>query len=195
MREEAEREWENTKFVASAFAGSKGLSSVNAQDKNRREREQTERIERRDKIIRAVVFGSDPDKNGPTKGLPMQVARTVEELADQLEKDLRGEKDWHDQVVEAHEKRVQQNYEDRMRQLQEFREAHIQKYGDRPIIGGTDVIEGLSRDEVQDRIRKRQEETARRLSTQRTYPEAFDPKMSQFRQKWASLRNPKRGGG
>lgn len=195
MREEAEREWENTKFVASAFAGSKGLSSVNAQDKQRREREQTERIERRDKIIRAVVFGVDPDKgSGPTKGLPMQVARTVEELADQLERDLRGEKDWHDQVVEAYEKRVQQEYQDRMQQLQEFREAHIQKYGDRPIIGGTDVIEGLSRDEVQERIRKRQEETARRLSTQRAYPEAFDPKMAQFRQKWASLRSPKRGG-
>lgn len=194
MHETAEREWENTKFVASAFAGSKGLSAVNSQDKQRREKDQNARISRRDEILRVVVLGQIAQKDDPIRGAPMKVARTVEELASQLEKDLRGEKDWHDTVVEEHERRAQQAYEDRLRQLQEMRESHVQKYGDRPVIGGTDVLEGLTPNEVRERVNRRQQETARRLSTQKAYPEAFDPQMAQFQQKWTSIRSSKSRG-
>lgn len=38
----------------------------------------------------------------------VQVARTVEELANQLQKDLRGERDWHDEVVAAATKQPSQ---------------------------------------------------------------------------------------
>jgi hypothetical protein len=188
----AEREWENAKFIAGAFAGSKGLSSVNAQDKQRREKEQNERIARRDEIVRTAVFGQSKQE-GPIKGVPMKVARSVEELADQLEKDLKGEKDWHDQVVEEHERKAQQAYEDRMSQLQEFREAHVERYGDKPIIGGTDVLEGLTQEDVQRRMRKRQQATIERLSSTQSpqaYPE-FDPKLAPVRQKWAHRVKPK----
>jgi hypothetical protein len=198
-RETTEREWENAKFIAGAFAGAKGLSSVNSQDKQRREKDSNDRVARRDKILRAIVLGESYDGDGEAKkGAPVKVARTVEELADQLEKDLRGEQDWHDKVVEEHERRSREEYDGRQRQLVEFREAHIEKYGDKAVVGGVDVLEGLTREEVQERITKRQADTARRLASQRAFPEAHDPKLDQFRQKWASaerppLARPKRG--
>lgn len=190
VRELAEREWENSKFVAGAFAGSKGLSSVNSQDKQRREREQNEKVDRRDKILRSVVLGEDVQRSDAIKGAPMKVARTVEELADQLEKDLRGEKDWHDMVVEEHERAAREEYDSRIRQLQEFREAHVQRYGDRPVVGGTEMFQGLTQEEVRERIRQRQNNAANQLAAERAYPEAFNPKLSQFRQKWADVHRP-----
>lgn len=190
MRETQEREWENAKFIAGAFAGSKGLSSVNSQDKQRREKDQNDRLARRDKVLRSVVFG-ESDEDTVRQGRPMKVARTVEELADQLEKDLRGEQDWHDQVVAEHERKAREEYDRRQQRLQEFREAHVEKYGDQAVIGGTEVIEGLTSEQVEQRLRKRREETARRLSSQPAYPEMNDPRLDDFHQKWANVNKPK----
>lgn len=186
LRERMEREWENAKFVASAMAGSKGMSQVNSRDKQRREQEHNERYSRRDKILRAAVLGEHILDEDAKKGAPMQVARTVEELADQLEKDLKGEKDWHDQVVEAHEKRSREEYQGRIQRLQQMQQSHIEKYGPRPVVGGTDGFDGLTADEVKARITKRQQRTAERLAgAQEAFPEAFDPKLAGFMDKWA----------
>lgn len=190
LRETSEREWENAKFIAGAFAGSKGLASVNSQDKQRRERDQSDRMSRRDRILRAVVLGEEYRDGDAKKGAPVKAARTVEELADQLEKDLRGEQDWHDKVVQEHERRAREDYDTRMQRLQEFRSAHVEKYGDRAVIGGVDVLEGLTQEQVQQRIERRRQETARRLASQQAYPEAHDPKMAQFREKWANVERP-----
>ena len=188
QREVVEREWENAKFIAGAFAGSKGLSPINSQDKQRRERERNERTDRRDKILRSVVLGEDTSgKSTPEKVAPLKVARTVEELADQLEKDLRGEKDWHDRVVDAHYSRIREQQEHRKQQLQEIRDAHVAQYGDKPIIGGTEVV-GLSQEDVTSRIQERRRKVAQRLTSQG--PKIEDPKMAHFYEKWTNLRRP-----
>jgi hypothetical protein len=73
------------------------------------------------KILSDRVMHIDKWENGqlevgapPTAGaLPpvIVMARTVEDLATQLEKDLSGEKDFHDQVVDAHERLTVPNIE------------------------------------------------------------------------------------
>src|SRR5690606_19446637 len=103
QNDQAERDWENTKFVDSAMAG-KGINKIYSQDKRRRQSEKEAKIERREKIIRFALLNEPLD--GPIQG-PIKVARTVEELNTQLERDLKGEQDWHDRVISAHENRLQ----------------------------------------------------------------------------------------
>lgn len=183
-----EQEWENAKFIASATTGSKGMSKVNAQDKQRRERDESERFKRRDEVLRAVIFG-EKSSTDAKKGAPVKAAHTVDELATQLEKDLTGEKDFHDMVVEAHEKRIQETRNQRDQQLQKLRQAHVKRYGDKAVVGGADTtLRGLTPAEVAARIQQRQERTARRLAAHEAHPEMFDPKMSQFHEKWASAK-------
>lgn len=183
QKETAEREWENAKFVASAMAG-KGMSKVHAQDKRRREEEQEARIDRRDKIIRLALLGEVPEKEG--QGYTMQVARTVEELADQLERDLRGERDWHDEVVAAHETRVRQERNAKIERLRTMQADYEERYGDAPILGGTD-LSGLSQAEVKERIERRRQFMAQRMAARQVRPEFTelqDPRMHRFMEKW-----------
>jgi len=184
LRDQHERDWENAKFIASATAGSKGMAQVNGRDKQRREQEQNERVARRDKVLRVAVLGEG--SSGEAKvGASMKVARTVEELASQLEKDLKGEKDWHDQVVEAHERRAREEYQQRVERLRGMQESHIERFGPRPVVGGVDSFQGMTEAEVRARIARRQEQTAEKLArAQEEFPEAFDAKLAQFQTKW-----------
>ena len=186
-KETAEREWENAKFVASSMAG-KGMSKIHAQDRRRREQERDDRFERRDKVIRLAVFGEDPEST-TADGAVVTVARTVEELSDQLEKDLRGEKDWHDGVVEAHEHRVRDQHRQRAAYIQSLQDRHQKAFGERSLVGSTD-LKGLTPQEVQFRVERRRQITAQRLSAQQVYPELHDPKMAEFAQKWGHNQLP-----
>lgn len=183
MREQAEREWENAKFVASAMAG-KGMNRVHSQDKRRREKEKTDRQERRDRILRFALFNESPETGGPGKAA-MKVARTVEELAEQLEKDLKGEKDWHDMVVDEYEQRVRTQRESRVQQIRQRFAEHQQEYGGRQVVGGTDFA-GLSKEEVQYRISRRRQIAAQRLAQGHALPE-HDPKVAAFLDKWMTV--------
>jgi len=183
----SEQAWENAKFVASSMAGSKGMSKVNAQDKQRREREEKERFTQRDKILREVVLG-EARSSDAKKGAPVKAAQTVEELASQLEKDLRGEKDFHDMVVDAHERRIRDAQQQRQQQLQKLRNAHVKRFGDKPVIGGMDSFMGLTPDEVQKRIDQRRERTVRRLAAAEARPSEYDPKLAKFHEKWSSAK-------
>lgn len=181
-KETEESDWDNAKFVASATAG-KGMAKVNAQDKRRKEEERDSRLERRDKILRLALFGEDPESDQQDKS-NMAVARTVEELASQLEHDLKGEKDWHDQVVEAHEKRVREGYLLRAQQIEKMRDDFRSKHGDMPVMGETRINQGLTPKEVDDRIRKRREGAAERLSRAQKHAAFSDPARSEFLEKW-----------
>jgi len=181
LKEQAEREWENTKFVASAMAG-KGMNKIYSQDKRRRQSERDQKVERREKIIRYALLNEPLE--GSIQG-PVRVARTVEELSHQLEKDLRGEQDWHDKVISDHENRIHQGYQDRMDHVRQLREEHIEKYGDRAIIATTE-IGGLNPKDVQKRIKARQEAITKGLVTQSRFPELVDEKTAKFADKWMS---------
>jgi len=184
QRDIAEREWENAKFVASSMAG-KGMSKIHAQDKRRREEETNTKFERRDKIIRLALLGDTGDQDD-AQGPTMQVARTVEELAVQLEHDLKGERDWHDDVVAAHESRVLADRTAKMDRLRQLQSDYEEKYGDSPVIGGTEMT-GLSPAEVNERITRRRQLMAQRLAARQVVPafqELQDPRMGQFMDKW-----------
>lgn len=182
LREQAEREWENAKFVASAMAG-KGMNRVHSQDKKRREQEQTERQERKDKILRFALLGEPLEQ--AAKGVPVKVARTVEELASQLTRDLKGEKDWHDLVVDAYEAQVRDERQQKEQRLQELRRGFEERYGETSIVGGASE-EGLSPEEVKHRIERHRQLSAQRLAAQQVYPELFDEKAAEFSNKWHS---------
>jgi hypothetical protein len=187
LRETSEREWENAKFVASAMAG-KGMNRVHSQDRRRRDKEREDRLERRDRILRFALLGEPMESEN--KGAPVMVARTVEELTTQLEKDLKGEKDWHDLVVEAHERRAQEARQQRAVQLQSLQQNFENAYGPHRLVGHTD-LQGLTPEEVRFRIERRQQLMAQRVSAQQVHPELMDPKMAEFQDKWSSTsRNP-----
>lgn len=158
-----ERDWEHAKFVASSMAG-KGIQKVYNRDHDRHRKEAEERIARKDKLLRHIFEGT-PIEDGKTlrNGQVVTVAQTVEELADQLDKSLRGEKDWHDQVVEAHERRVREQNQAQHAQLRAMASEAADRFGDLSIVGGTDLT-GLPSEEVQARIQRSKQLQAQALA-------------------------------
>lgn len=181
--EEHERDWENAKFVGSCMVG-KGISKVYHQDNERRKKEREERLARKDRLLRQVFLGeSIDDKTKQLQGAVLVAARSVDELAEQLEKDLRGEKDWHDQVVEAQEKRIRHNVQGRRDHLELLAKSHEQEFGRRSLTGGTDIT-GLTPVEVQERILRSRQLEAQAAARGMVHPELADPKMGDFLDKW-----------
>jgi hypothetical protein len=179
--EQHERDWENAKFIGSCFAG-KGLNRVYSQDSDRRQKEKEERIARKDKLLREVLLGEKiPEKSAQLPGAVITMPRTVEELANQLEKDLRGEQDWHDKVVEQHEKRIREQYQARQRQQEEAAKGNAARFGNYDVIGGSEV-QGLTPQEVEERIRHSKQIRAQNAARMQVVP--FDEKTEMFLDKW-----------
>jgi len=177
-RESIEREWENAKFIGACFAG-KGISKVYNQDIRRRRDDLSAKRTRKDQILRHVVLGAPMDDNVLHKdGQVVIAAQTVDQLADQLSKSLKGEKDWHDEVVAAIEDRQQREYLEQQARLQALAEENEARYGGRGLIGATE-LGGLSIEDVAKRIEARQRAAARQV-----LPEMMDPKSSEFLNKW-----------
>lgn len=181
-KENAEREWENSKFIASSMAG-KGMSKVYAQDRRRRQTERDETLARRDRIIRFALLNESQPTSG-SQGGHVTVARTVEELATQLERDLKGEKDWHDMVVDQYEQQARVSRDRQLQSIQERQQEHQAEFGDLGVLGGTHNMDGLTPAEVRARIAQRRELTAQRMANSR--PELHDPKMVSFLDRWAN---------
>ncbi len=180
--EEAEREWDNAKFIGSCFAG-KGIQKIYQQDTDRRQKDKQDRFSRKDRLLRQVLLGEKIlEANKQLQGAILTVPHTVEDLAGQLEKDLKGEKDFHDSVVEAHEKRIRDNLAARQNQVRELVKKHDQDFGDHRVVGRTD-FHGLSAAEVQERVLRRKQLEAQHAARQMVHP-ANDPKSAQFLDKW-----------
>jgi len=148
-----EREWENAKFVGSCMAG-KGVQKVYNQDRDRHRKEAEERIARKDKLLRHVLEGIPMDDGKTVRnGQVVNLAQTVEQLAEQLDRSLRGEKDWHDKVVEEHETRVRDQIEQKKQQFKALAEASAEKFDGKQLYGGSDA-QGLTPQQVQERIQR-----------------------------------------
>lgn len=183
VKDNSEREWENAKLVASAMAG-KGMSKVYTQDKQRRKTEAEDRAARKDKVLRFALLAEPMDKSG--NNAVITAARTVEELATQLTKDLKGEKDWHDTVVADAERRVQNQINQRKDQIQRFQDEALAKYGENHSLVGSVSMAGMTPEEVKSSIAKRRQLAAKRLAEQQeAFPELHDPKVNTFYEKWA----------
>jgi hypothetical protein len=86
----------------------------------------------------------------------VMVANTVEELADQVQRSLRGEKDWHDEVIEQHEAQLRAKQQERQQQVVQMAETRRQEMGGKDIIGQTNLT-GLTAQEVSELMRQRRE--------------------------------------
>lgn len=182
IRDTAEREWDNAKFIGSCFAG-KEIQKIYNQDKDRRRKEKEQRVERRDKLLRQVLLGERPD--GPEQGRQIKiVARTVEELAKQLESDLRGEKDWHDLVVEAEERRMHDQIRQRREKINDMVRERARVDGGREVSAQTLIAEGLTPQEVQQRITRRKQLEAQKAASRMVFPEMNDPRLENFLSKY-----------
>lgn len=121
-REEMDRDWSNAKFIGSCFAG-KGVIAIDERDKARADRERVDREERKIEVLYDYL-------NRSVRGKPQEQvidlpdgrkavvvrsgspdgrwrADSAEELRDQLERALSGEKDHHDLVIEAKERELE----------------------------------------------------------------------------------------
>jgi predicted metal-dependent phosphoesterase TrpH len=166
LYEQMEREWENAKFVGSCFAG-KGIQKVYNQDNDRRRKRKEDIIARKDAIIRQAVFGEEPKDAKQQQGRAVVVAaRTTEELSAQLEHDLRGEKDWHDQVIEAYERHIRETQTQQQEHLKQLAASHEEEFGKLGVVGGTDRDRPLSPAEVQERIQRRKQLQAQQVHQQ-----------------------------
>jgi len=180
--EQYEREWENAKFVGSCFAG-KGLSKVYSQDTERRRKEREERITRKDKLLREVLLGEKvPEKTTMLPGMTVTVPHTVEELVDQLEKDLRGEQDYHDKVVAEHENKIREQYQERQRQQEEAIKETSVRFGGKNVIGGSEIY-GLTPQEVELRMQRGKQLEAQAAARMQVHP-LLDEKTEVFLDKW-----------
>ena len=121
-KDDMERDWQNAKFIGSCMAG-KGIRTIDEKDKMRHEKERIEREDLKMSVLHAYlnrrsgVAEADKPKVQLPDGRWMEVvpgnqmdgkwrAETAEELAEQLESALAGEKDFHDLVIESKEKEL-----------------------------------------------------------------------------------------
>ena len=195
VHEATERDWENAKFIGSCMAG-KGIQKVYQQDTDRRQKEKEERFARKDRLLRHILLGEkQSDAVKQLHGAVLTGAHTVEELARQLEKDLRGEKDHHDRVVEEHTNRIKRNIQGRQDQVREMVQRHEEEFGGKRMLGGTNFT-GLSINEVQEQITRRKQLEAQQVSKRMVRPEILqDPKSREWMDKWGITNNDGNGSG
>lgn len=144
LKTQQEANWENSKFIGGCFAG-KGIQKIYDQDARRRKREKEEMWTRKDQLIRNVLFNEPLEQNKRYGGAQVIiVASTVEELADQVEKSLRGEKDWHDKIVDEYESKIRQGVKNRESQLQEL----VASRHDSRSVEGETQLQGLTPQQV-----------------------------------------------
>ena len=122
-RDKVESEWVNAKFIGSCFAG-KGIRAIDEKDKSRKNKERVDREDLKMKVLYEYLNRRTRKEEEQIKELVVLPdgrratvekrfrADSVEELADQLSASLSGEKDHHDLVVEAHQKKMNERYQD-----------------------------------------------------------------------------------
>jgi hypothetical protein len=155
--EQMEREWENAKFIGSCFAG-KGIQKVYNHDVDRRRKRKEDIIARKDAVIRLALYGEEPSDRKKQQGhATMVVAQTTEELAKQLQADLRGEKDWHDQVIEAYDKLHRDTHQAQQERVKQLQASHAEEFNGLKVIGGTDMSRTLTRAEVDERVARQKQ--------------------------------------
>jgi hypothetical protein len=187
LKEKAEREWENAKFIASSMAG-KGISKIYSADKRRRKSEFDERMDRRDRVIRHAVFREPLD--GPREAGTVLVAKTVADLASQLDRDLRGEKDWHDQVIADYEAQARSRLHEHSERIEAVRSESAKSFGDRSVLSSVDAT-GFTLEEVE--ARRKAEWEARvteSLATPKEGPDYSDERNLEMASKWLGTSVP-----
>lgn len=192
IRHRQEVDWENAKFIGGCFAG-KGMEKIHNHDRDRRQKERDERWNRKDQMLRHILFGEPLESDKRYGGAQVViVANTVEELADQVQRSLRGEKDWHDEAIAAYEERIRQNVARKQEQVAELADQHREEMGGKDLVGKT-TLSGLSPRDVSQRLQEqmRREAAIRAKAAEGGPPlPQLDEDIAGHMNKWGFLEDP-----
>jgi hypothetical protein len=115
-----QQEWAGAKLVASAHSP-KGVRRLNQREDGERKLEE----ERRKKVIERMYYESTGKRVGEASGMVVYRSVTPEELVEEMHRWQRGEKDFHDLVVDSYKNQIRakheadrQKHEERMRALE-----------------------------------------------------------------------------
>lgn len=171
-KEDAESQWNNTKFIAGAFVG-KEINKVHDRDKSRLSKERNDLQELKYKVLNAYlnrsIYNPENEEEGGVVTLPDGRQATVvsrkqsvsaQELAAELSAALSQEKDEHDLIVDAYIKKSQQENEELERErLKGLYAAHKSSLssveGSVPLsqIGDENLIQRLNRLRINDPLK------------------------------------------
>jgi len=134
-KESFDEKYSLAKFVAS-FTDPKSVKKIDAQDKARKEEDEKKRE-------RIKIIGTEEEKLRY-----MDPTSTRDGIITELEKQMRGDKDAHDQAIEAHERRLRANMLKQMSELKEMQESRRKENN------FLDEARPITREEMLDRINK-----------------------------------------
>jgi len=120
FRDEHDENWNNTKFLASAFSP-KGVKKIYDKDKSAK-REEKARRERKIQECIAKYQGEYVELSETEQQKPILVtAKTEEELMEEYHRWVRGEKDSHDLIVEQYKNNIRNKMDDQRREYEQKR--------------------------------------------------------------------------
>ncbi len=185
LHTQIERDWENAKFVGSCMAG-KGIQKIYSQDDRRRRTEREAAWNRKDRLLRHVLLGDPIDEKQGGRNGTMVVARTVEDLVEQRRKELQGEKDWHDEVVERIEQQARDEQRRKREEIEALMAANEERFSGRHLEGETDFT-GLTQAQVGERITLNKQLEAQTAASKILHPELYDERYAKGLQRWGLL--------
>ena len=112
--EEDERQWNHTRMIVSAMA-SKGAKKLYEDSERERDRQKEKRRRRIEETVNWVIQGDAPkekvfiDFNGKKVEVQsMNFAQTFDDLTTEMNRVFSGEKDYHDELVDAYYQRIRE---------------------------------------------------------------------------------------
>jgi len=137
QRERDEREFGNAKFIASAMVGDKEIRKITLKEQLR----WTEELRRR----QGVRLRKKEDKMILSKPV-----HTAQDLVDELMRQIKGEKDLHDRIIEEHERELARLAEKRRSDIEEIKvraAMAISEQGGSQMSGGSKPVTQKEMDE------------------------------------------------
>lgn len=135
-------EWSAARFVASAH-NPKGVKRITQRDESDRNMEE----ERRQRVIAGMYYRVTGRHVDEGDGMVVRRAVTREELVEEMNRWLRGEKDFHDEMIDAYKESIRVKQEHDRTRHEERMVSVTEMDGDSPVSGGVRVA-GLTREEL-----------------------------------------------
>ena len=176
VKQEYDRDYSLAKFMVSPHAN-KSVKRMNSKDQAKQRREAKKR--------RDMYLTKDGDVVTTEEGQIRIEQRSVEELVAEMKKDLSGEKDFHDQVVEAHQKKVKAMHDQKLEERQQ-RRAQARAKNNEVFDGvGSKRSFAVYDEEQVEQITKKKQERKSELLKEGAYQDNFHERQ-EYIDKWFS---------
>ena len=154
-RDEQDYVWSNTKVLVS-LQSHKAYEKLASQDKTRADNETGRREGVRDRANRRFIYG-EPDVNEHLSrdDSGLRKARTNAELEEEMRRWIKGDLDWHDQIVEGYKNQIRYQQEDREREKAEvMAELRARRETEEKTLGQPKpLLRGITPEEMAERMR------------------------------------------